>query len=73
MKTGKIKQQHLFQLIYSNNHMGVKSLSNLKELLPFINDLGLNNIKFNGGFIGEKLYGASDILEEIIQTAALTG
>ena len=53
--------------------MGVKSLPNIKALLPYLNDLGLNNIKFNGGFIGDKLYGASDVLEEIIYAAAVTG
>ena len=60
--------QYLQQFIYSNNELGLKSFKNLKILLPNIFDIGLNNVKLTAGYYEGKLYGTSDVIEEILRT-----
>ena len=53
--------------------MGLKSLKNIKVLIPHIFELGLNNLRINGGILGDKKYIASDVIEEILRTTADEG
>jgi len=39
--------------------------------MPNIFELCLNNIKINGGFLEGKVFGISDVVEEMIRTLAL--
>ena len=62
--------QYLQQFIYSNNELGLKSLENIKLLIPNIFDLALNNIKLDAGYLDNKLYGKTDIIEDILSVLA---
>lgn len=70
---GTIKMQHLQQLIYSNNELGVKSLKNIKTLIPNLFDLGFNNIKIEGGYLDGRRYNSWELIEEILRTVAMEG
>ena len=56
-------------LIYSNNGFGIKSLENIKHVLPHIFELSLNNLHFGGGLYDGKLLACSQILEELLRLA----
>ena len=65
--------QYLYQLIYSNNELGLKSLNNMKNLIPFLFELNLNNLRVNGGIFEDEYYISSDVIEEILRTTAFQG
>jgi len=45
-ETGKLAEQFLSQLIYSNNEFGSESLQRLKAFIPKMVQLSLNNVTF---------------------------
>jgi hypothetical protein len=45
----------------------------LKNFLPFIFELGLNNCHLEGGYLNDEYYLNSDILVEILYTIAMEG
>jgi len=69
----KIKMQYLQSIVYSNNELGLRSLNGLKALLPFLFELGLNNLHLEGGSVNGRKYNSSDVLEEILYTLAMEG
>lgn len=48
-------------------------MKNIKALIPHIFDLGLNNIKFNGGMFDGKMLNSSDVVKEILRTVTQEG
>jgi len=53
--------------------LGLKSLNNIKTLIPHIFEIGLNNVHLEGGYLDGKLHTSSDVIEEIVKTIALEG
>jgi len=69
-----IKIQYLQSFIYSNNEMGLKSLKNMKAIIPHIFEFSLNNNFIEAGYDEDgRLYTTFDIVDEIISTLASKG
>ena len=67
--TGIIRIQYLRSIVYSNNSIGYKSMLRLKQLIPSLCDLILNNIHFLGDRDQHgRDFSSKDIFYEILQS-----
>ena len=59
---GEVRIQYLRSIVYSNNHIGYKSMLRLVKLIPNLCELGLNNITFHGKRVDGEDITSTDIL-----------